>query len=108
MRGKLRRREFLLAGASAADRRKDDLFNQRTQVLGAKFGPEDERESTVVPSDRRYSNSAACVGGGTFCYRAMAWRYKEKDFRMRFAYGAVARTATPKGVPKRKADTAKL
>jgi len=85
---------------SAADCRKDDLFNQRTQVLGAKFGPDDERdprvlvdesgrEMVVSPSDGGYSNNAACVGGGTFSYGAMAWRYMEKDFRMRSTYGAV-------------------
>jgi choline dehydrogenase-like flavoprotein len=85
---------------SAADCRKDDLFNQRTQVLGAKFGPDDERNprvlvdengraEVVVPSDGGYSNNAACVGGGTFSYGAMAWRYMEDDFRMRSTYGAV-------------------
>jgi choline dehydrogenase-like flavoprotein len=85
---------------SAADCRKDDLCNQRTQVLGARFGPDDERdprvlvdetgrETLVSPSDGGYSNNAACVGGGTFCYGAMAWRYMEKDFRMRSTYGAV-------------------
>jgi len=85
---------------SAADCRKDDLFNQRTQVLGAKFGPDEERdprvlvdesgrEMVVSPSDGGYSNNAACVGGGTFSYGAMAWRYMEKDFRMRSTYGAV-------------------
>ena len=85
---------------SAADCRKDDLFNQRTQVLGAKFGPDEERdprvlvdeagrETVVSPSDGGYSNNAACVGGGTFSYGAMAWRYMEKDFRMRSTYGAV-------------------
>ncbi|MEO8371095.1 MAG: GMC family oxidoreductase [Candidatus Solibacter sp.] len=85
---------------SAADCRKDDLFNQRTQALGAKFGPDDERnprvlvdgqgkEAIVVPSDGGYSNNAACVGGGTFSYGAMAWRFMEKDFRMRSTYGAV-------------------
>jgi choline dehydrogenase-like flavoprotein len=85
---------------SAADCRKDDLFNQRTQVLGARFGPDDERnprvlideqgrESIVTPSDGGYSNNAACVGGGTFSYGAMAWRYMEQDFRMRSTYGAV-------------------
>jgi choline dehydrogenase-like flavoprotein len=85
---------------SAADCRKDDLFNQRTQVLGAKFGPDEERdprvlvdpqgrESIVSPSDGGYSNNAACVGGGTFSYGAMAWRFHEKDFRMRSTYGAV-------------------
>ena len=85
---------------SAADCRKDDLYNQRTQVLGAKFGPDDERnprvlvdqdgrETIVIASDGGYSNNAACVGGGTFSYGAMAWRYMEKDFRMRSTYGAV-------------------
>lgn len=85
---------------SAADCRKDDLCNQRTQVLGAKFGPDDERnprvlvdeqggETIVTPTDVGYSNNAACVGGGTFSYGAMAWRYMEKDFRMRTTYGAV-------------------
>ena len=85
---------------SAADCRKDDLFNQRMQVLGAKFGPDEERdprvlvdpqgrESIVSPSDGGYSNNAACVGGGTFSYGAMAWRFHEKDFRMRSTYGAV-------------------
>jgi choline dehydrogenase-like flavoprotein len=85
---------------SAADCRKDDLYNQRTQVLGAKFGPDGERnprvvvdeqgrESTVTPVDASYCNNAACVGGGTFSYGAQAWRYMEKDFRMRTTYGAV-------------------
>jgi choline dehydrogenase-like flavoprotein len=85
---------------SAADCRKDDLFNQRTQVLGARFGPDEDRdprvlvdpqgrESIVTPSDGGYSNNAACVGGGTFSYGAMAWRFHEKDFRMRSTYGAV-------------------
>jgi choline dehydrogenase-like flavoprotein len=85
---------------SAADCRKDDLYNQRTQALGAKFGPGEERdprvlvdeqgrETVVFPSDGGYSNNAACVGGGTFSYGAMAWRYMEKDFRMRSTYGAV-------------------
>ncbi len=85
---------------SAADCRKDDLCNQRTQVLGARFGPDDERdprvlvdgrgrEAIVVPSDAGYSNNAACVGGGTFSYGAMAWRFVERDFRMRSTYGSV-------------------
>jgi choline dehydrogenase-like flavoprotein len=85
---------------TAADCRKDDLFNQRTQVLGAKFGPDEQRdprvivdnggkETIVFPSDGGYSNNAACVGGGTFSYGAMAWRFQEKDFRMRSTYGAV-------------------
>src|SRR6516165_2155610 len=86
---------------SAADCRKDDLRNQRTTVLGNAFGPDDERNPRVVVDDRgrervvaasesAYSNNAACVGGGTFSYGAQAWRYLEKDFRMRSTYGAVA------------------
>ena len=85
---------------SAADCRKDDLHNQRTTVLGNGFGPDDERNPRVVVDERgehdrrpqrsAYSNNAACVGGGTFSYGAMAWRYMEKDFRMRSTYGAVA------------------
>jgi choline dehydrogenase-like flavoprotein len=47
------------------------------------------RESIVYPSDGSYSNNAACVGGGTFSYGAMAWRFMEQDFRMRSTYGAV-------------------
>jgi choline dehydrogenase-like flavoprotein len=84
---------------SAADCRKDDLRNQRTTVLGNAFGPDDERNPRVVvdergervlaASDPGYSNNAACVGGGTFSYGAMAWRYLEKDFRMRSTYGGV-------------------
>jgi choline dehydrogenase-like flavoprotein len=85
---------------SAADCRKDDLRNQRTAALGNAFGPEedgnprvlvdDHGEQVLSPSDGGYSNNAACVGGGTFSYGAMAWRYMEKDFRMRSTYGAVA------------------
>lgn len=80
--------------------RKDDLRNQRTTALGNAFGPEDGlnprvtvdekgRERIVQPSSGGYSNNAACVGGGTFSYGAMAWRFMEKDFRMRSTYGEV-------------------
>ena len=85
---------------TAADCRKDDLRNQRTTALGNAFGPDDERnprvlvdgrvERIVLASEPGYSNNAACVGGGTFSYGAMAWRFAEKDFRMRSTYGAVA------------------
>jgi len=86
---------------TAFDCRKDDLRNQRTSVLGCGFGPDDDRyrrvavdekgvERIVAPSDGAYSNNAACVGGGTFSYGAMAWRYMEQDFRMRTTYGPVA------------------
>jgi choline dehydrogenase-like flavoprotein len=86
---------------TASDCRKDDLRNQRTSPLGCAFGPDDDRYRRVVvgadgqerlalPSDGDYGNNAACVGGGTFSYGAMAWRFLEKDFRMRSTYGAVA------------------
>lgn len=85
---------------SAADCRKDDLRNQRTTALGNGFGPEEARnprvlvdaqgERLISPSEGGYNNNAACVGGGTFSYGAMAWRFMEKDFRMRSTYGEVA------------------
>ena len=85
---------------TAFDCRKDDLRNQRTSVLGNAFGPDDDRNPRVVvdergtehlvkPSEGSYNNNAACVGGGTLSYGAMAWRFLEKDFRMRSTYGAV-------------------
>jgi choline dehydrogenase-like flavoprotein len=78
--------------------RKDDLRNQRTSILGNNSGPEDEgnprvavdlegRARVVLPSQPGYSNNAACVGGGTLTYGAMAWRYHPIDFRMRSTYG---------------------
>ncbi|HME35523.1 MAG TPA: GMC family oxidoreductase [Candidatus Sulfotelmatobacter sp.] len=86
---------------TAFDCRKDDLRNQRTTVLGNAFGPDEDRnprvfvdeqghEQRLKPSDGEYNNNAACVGGGTASYGAMAWRYLEKDFRMRSTYGAIA------------------
>jgi len=86
---------------TASDCRKDDLRNQRTTVLGNAFGPEDEGNPrvlvaakgvphVVLPSEGSYSNNAACVGGGTLSYGAMAWRYLPQDFRMRSTYGAPA------------------
>ena len=86
---------------SANDCRKDDLRNQRNTTLGAAFGPDQERnprvvvdlagrERIVLASEGGYENNAACVGGGTFSYGAMAWRFLDKDFRMRSTYGAVA------------------
>jgi choline dehydrogenase-like flavoprotein len=69
---------------TAFDCRKDDLRNQRTTALGCAFGPDersprvvvrDGREQIVNPSDGDYSNNAACVGGGTLSYGAMAWRF---------------------------------
>jgi choline dehydrogenase-like flavoprotein len=86
---------------SPFDCRKDDLRNQRTSPLGQAFGPDDDRnprvlvdpqhrQRTVRASGPGYNNNAACVGGGTFSYGAMAWRYLEEDFRMRSTYGRIA------------------
>ncbi len=85
---------------TANDCRKDDLRNQRTSILGNNSGPDDERNPrvfvdlegkrhVVLPSEGGYSNNAACVGGGTLTYGAMAWRFQPKDFRMRTTYGAL-------------------
>lgn len=82
------------------DDRKDDLRNQRTCVLGNSFGPDEQRnprvsvdakgqEHIVRSNQGAYSNNAACVGGGTLSYGAMAWRFLEKDFRLRSTYGSV-------------------
>ena len=79
----------------------DELFSQRTTVLGNAFGPADDRSvrevqgsdgkwHQVLPSEGAYNNVAACVGGGTLSYGAMAWRYMEKDFRLKSVYGAPA------------------
>jgi len=83
---------------TAYDCRKDDLRNQRTTVLGNGTGPDDERHPRVVveldgterivrASEPGYHNNAACVGGGTLTYGAMAWRFMAQDFRMRSIYG---------------------
>ena len=84
---------------TADDCRKDDLHNQRTSPLGHPFGPDDDGNPRVLvdrkgntrivePSAPGYNNNAACVGGGTLSYGAMAWRYHPDDFRMRSVYGA--------------------
>ena len=81
------------------EERKDDLRNQRTTALGVPYGPDEEkeprvfvdphgRETVVWPADGSYNNNAACVGGGTVSYGAMAWRYMAQDFRMKSLYGA--------------------
>ena len=84
---------------TANENRKDDLYNQHTTILGNAFGPEDDGNPRVMvlphgppiimrASEVAYQNNAACVGGGTLCYGAMAWRYMPQDFRMRSTYGA--------------------
>jgi len=85
---------------TADDCRKDDLRNQRTSILGNNTGPAEEGNPRVIvdrqggerivkPSQGGYSNNAACVGGGTATYGAMAWRFHPTDFRMRSEYGAL-------------------
>jgi choline dehydrogenase-like flavoprotein len=76
----------------------DELLNQRTTVLGNAYGPDDRHPrvaetapgkfEVVMPNEGEYGNNAACVGSGTVSYGAMAWRYMERDFRMRSTYGA--------------------
>jgi len=75
----------------------DELISQRSTPLGNAFGPPDEGNPrrlktgdtwrTLLPSEPGYSNNAACVGGGTLSYGAMAWRFSEQDFRLRSIYG---------------------
>jgi len=83
---------------SPADCRKDDLRNQRTSALAAPFGPSEAHNPRVVVDavgnsrvigvrDGGYNNNAACVGGGTQSYGAMAWRFLPKDFRRKETYG---------------------
>ena len=66
---------------TAYDCRKDDLRNQRTSLLGAAFGPDDDRyrrvvvdaaghERVVPPSDGSYNNNAACVRADDAARRA--------------------------------------
>ncbi|MCX6954776.1 MAG: GMC family oxidoreductase [Verrucomicrobia bacterium] len=78
----------------------DELLNQRTTVLGNSCGPDDHHPrvvangpgqwKSVLPHEGGYGNNAACVGSGTVTYGAMAWRFLEKDFRMRSTYGTLA------------------
>ncbi len=76
----------------------DELMSQRTTVLGNGYGPDDRRyrrvvvdtdgsQRVVLPSDGAYNNVAACVGSGTVCYGAMAWRFMPQDFKLRSTYG---------------------
>jgi choline dehydrogenase-like flavoprotein len=77
---------------------RDHLRNQRLSLYGHNAGPEIKdnpriavdgmgREQTVRPHENGYQNNAACVGGGTRVYGAMAWRFVPKDFRMASTYG---------------------
>jgi len=72
----------------------DELWDQRTQVLGATYGPDFKKNprSRLLPNgkeillntgDFSYGNIAACVGSGTVSYGAMGWRFMEEDFKMK-------------------------
>jgi choline dehydrogenase-like flavoprotein len=78
----------------------DELFSQRTTVLGNAYGPDDKRHrrvlvypdgstNIVLPSEGAYNNNAACVGSGTVSYGAMAWRFMQQDFKLKTIYGHV-------------------
>lgn len=85
------------------DHDQDELFSQRTTVLGNAYGPDNirykrvrmwsEGEKTIVlPNEGGYGNNAACVGSGTVSYGAMAWRFMPEDFKMKSTYGHVEGT----------------
>jgi len=74
----------------------DELINQYAALGIVPFGPDNRHPrvaesggswKTVMPGDDLYENNAACVGSGTVCYGALAWRFLEKDFLMRSTYG---------------------
>lgn len=78
----------------------DELWDQRTEVLGSTFGPDHEKNprvrvdgagtaKIVTPITGGYGNVAACVGSGTVSYGAMGWRYMREDFKMVSTYGNV-------------------
>ena len=82
------------------DHENDELYSQRTIVLGNAYGPDNEHHKRVfenpdgsarmvLPNEWDYNNVAACVGGGTLSYGAMAWRFMPEDFRMKSTYGAL-------------------
>ncbi|MCC5930926.1 MAG: GMC family oxidoreductase [Cyclobacteriaceae bacterium] len=82
------------------DHDNDELTSQRTTVLGNAYGPDNERYRRVfehangrteilLPNEGRYNNIAACVGGGTLSYGAMAWRFMPEDFKMKSTYGHI-------------------
>lgn len=78
----------------------DELISQRTQVLGAAFGPDHRKHprvrigengsrQIVTPIRGDYGHNAACVGSGTVSYGAMAWRFMPEDFKLKSTYGHV-------------------
>jgi choline dehydrogenase-like flavoprotein len=82
--------------ASAGHR--DHLRNQRFSPFGHNVGPDisgnprvlvapDGTERVLAPHETGYQNNAAVVGGGTFVYGGLAWRFLPDDFRMASRYG---------------------
>ncbi len=81
------------------DHTNDELTSQRIPVLGYHYGPDERHprvnidihgnKRTVLPHEGGYNGIAACVGSGTVSYAAMAWRFKEEDFKMKSTYGHV-------------------
>ena len=80
----------------------DELISQRTQVLGAPFGPDPKKNPRIFISENgerelvspirnssKYNHNAGCVGSGTVSYGAMAWRFHKEDFKMKSTYGTV-------------------
>ena len=87
---------------TAFDCRKDDLRNQRTSRPGQCLRSRRRAQSARGGRRPRPGTDRACRAtaptattppawaAARFSYGAMAWRYMEKDFRMRSTYGAVA------------------
>ncbi|NMB35872.1 MAG: GMC family oxidoreductase [Firmicutes bacterium] len=86
--------------AAYDDHDHDEIFSQRTTLLGNAYGPDNERhrrvrvlpngeEVVLLPSEGGYANNAACVGSGTVSYGAMGWRFMPEDFKMKSVYGTV-------------------
>ncbi|MDE1994838.1 MAG: GMC family oxidoreductase [Rhizobiaceae bacterium] len=80
------------------DGHRDHLRNHRLQAYGFNTGPEiegnprvfvaqDGTRHVVKPYQDSYHVNAAGVGGGTFVYGGLAWRFHPKDFRMASIYG---------------------
>ena len=72
----------------------DDLSSQRTPILVQGPGPGGTRTRKChFCNNGNYGVvnpiNAACVGSGTVTYGAMAWRFLEKDFRLKSHYGEI-------------------
>ncbi len=52
----------------------------------------EQRARRIYPNQGGYGRTAACTGGGTPPYGCMAWRFAEKDFRLKSLYGVPAGT----------------